>query len=348
MPIAVVALLRWQHGDRHRRGVLQRASTVQGHFRQENAQHCEPSASSSKSSTPSSLEARKHDYDQSSVEAQLHFERNGFLKCSNLLSQAEVLALRHELLQTKESKRVKLAAYKHQVRIHLGPEVAKTCRTREQCIAALRPFAAEGYVSFLQYFNLHRRNCVLRSAALSPRLGLWARRLLGVSRVRLYQDALFEKRPGDGPTHWHSDCRLSPFDTNQFVTIWLPLRPIARGSGLTVAVGSHKDFSLAMLGDPEGDLDDRYDEVNCSPLALGDASFHHGWALHAASPLPFSSKTARHAWALSYVADGAKLRVIAGMDSCEDAESYKAWIRDIPAGGVVEHPMLPLVDDDHP
>eukprot|EP00971_Amphidinium_carterae_P325962 6456547-Amphidinium_carterae.1 len=37
--------------------------------------------------------------------------------------------------------------------------------------------------------------------------------------------------------------------------------------------------------------------------------YAQGWALHAASPLPFSSKTARHAWALSYVADGAKLRL---------------------------------------
>ena len=40
------------------------------------------------------------------------------------------------------------------------------------------------------------------------------------------QSTVFLKRPGDGPTHWHSDLNMVPIDTNQFVTIWIPLRPI--------------------------------------------------------------------------------------------------------------------------
>ena len=48
----------------------------------------------------------------------------------------------------------------------------------------------------------------------------------GVPAVRLYQDALFVKRPGDGETQWHSDLNTAPFDTNDFVTCWLPLHPV--------------------------------------------------------------------------------------------------------------------------
>ena len=32
------------------------------------------------------------------------------------------------------------------------------------------------------------------------------------------------KRQGDGPTHWHSDLGMAPLDTNDFVTMWLPLQ----------------------------------------------------------------------------------------------------------------------------
>ena len=40
------------------------------------------------------------------------------------------------------------------------------------------------------------------------------------------QSNVFMKRPGDGPTNWHSDLNMVPIDTNQFVTIWVPLRPL--------------------------------------------------------------------------------------------------------------------------
>lgn len=49
------------------------------------------------------------------------------------------------------------------------------------------------------------------------RFGHVAAQLLGVPRVRLYQDSIFTKRSGDGPTLWHSDLNMAPFDTNDFV-----------------------------------------------------------------------------------------------------------------------------------
>eukprot|EP00421_Protoceratium_reticulatum_P031827 CAMPEP_0168468382 /NCGR_PEP_ID=MMETSP0228-20121227/57677_1 /TAXON_ID=133427 /ORGANISM="Protoceratium reticulatum, Strain CCCM 535 (=CCMP 1889)" /LENGTH=172 /DNA_ID=CAMNT_0008484137 /DNA_START=18 /DNA_END=533 /DNA_ORIENTATION=+ len=158
----------------------------------------------------------------------------------------------------------------------------------------------------MQYFNLHRESPALHSVALSPRLGFWASQLLGVDRVRLYQDALFVKRPGDGPTRWHSDLGLAPFDTNSLVTVWVPLTPVPKfgGSGLTFAIGSHRDFALPYHGDPEEDLQGRYEVEECGGLQIGDATFHHGWTLHSAEP---ASAPARLAWTVSYVADGCKL-----------------------------------------
>jgi hypothetical protein len=56
------------------------------------------------------------------------------------------------------------------------------------------------------------------------------------------------------PTHWHSDLRMAPLDTNAFVTFWLPLRAIRGGaadSGLLFARGSHRDFALPFWHDLE-------------------------------------------------------------------------------------------------
>jgi hypothetical protein len=42
---------------------------------------------------------------------------------------------------------------------------------------------------------------------------------------------------------------MAPFDSNDFLTIWIPLKPVPPqeegGSGLTFASGSHRDFALA-------------------------------------------------------------------------------------------------------
>ena len=51
---------------------------------------------------------------------------------------------------------------------------------------------------FLQVFNSHRTDPNIWALVRSPRLARTAASLLGVERVRLYQDSMFYKRPGDG------------------------------------------------------------------------------------------------------------------------------------------------------
>lgn len=278
----------------------------------------------------------------------LRFEREGFLCCEGLLSEPEVVHLRSLVEGASSTEEARLAALLHQVRVQHGREASEGCRSAEDCRALLRDAEESGEVSFMQFFNLHRRSPALREVATSPRLGFWAAQLLGVDRVRLYQDALFMKRPGDGPTRWHSDLGLAPFDTNAFVTVWIPLTPVPAhgGSGLCFARGSHRDFALPYHGDPGEDLTGRYELQEGGELRLGDATFHHGWTLHSAAELPEGAAEPRLAWTVSFVADGARLLRLqegAVIEDEEDAVSFEGWVHEVPGGGVVDHPAVPLV-----
>ena len=111
-------------------------------------------------------------------------------------------------------------------------------------------------------------------------------------RVRLYQSCVFVKPPGFGETNWHSDANMVrrtrrhprrhrmitftstylpnsthalticahpplpvqvPLDTNRFITLWLPLRPLEEDdAALVFASGSHRDFSLPYWHTLEG------------------------------------------------------------------------------------------------
>lgn len=211
----------------------------------------------------------------------------------------------------------------------------------------------EGEAPFLQAFNLWRKSEAIAALVSSPELTSAASQLLGVDRVRLYQDSLFVKRPGDGETHWHADLYTSPLDTNSFVTVWLPLQPVPPedegGSGLVFASGSHRDLALHFWhGDPDyqTDCSDRgYRETELEDgLEVGDSTWHHGWTLHCASPNDLESS--RRALAVSYFADGAiRLHSPRRKPHTEDGESYAEWLADTQPGDAAIHEMLPLVWD---
>lgn len=241
-----------------------------------------------------------------------------------------------------------LTAWKHKLRVHLNivsppPEI-----TVEDCERMLKDVDSED-IPFLQLFNLWYQSDAARTLALSPDLGRVAAELLGVDGVRLYQDTLFVKRSGDGPTRWHSDLNMAPFDSNDFVTCWIPLQDVPvqedGGSGLTFASGSHRDFALPYWSDPvETDLSERYAVVtDYGGFEVGDCSWHHGWCLHSA---PDNTRPeTRYAYAVSFVADGARLLNSEGhirYPDNEDDASYAAWIDDIGWGGYADHPLLPL------
>ena len=234
-------------------------------------------------------------------------------------------------------------------------------------IAALAHVAPHGPVGVYEVFpvyglgdNPYCAKVWPAALAASARLGAAAAALLGAPRVRLYQTAVFTKRPGDAATQWHSDLHTSPLDANGMVTCWLALHAVPSpddgGSALVFAARSHRDLALAMYAvADEGERPDarycygaeRYDGAiaHHGALAAGDATWHHGWCLHSASALAGGARDARVALALTYVEDGARTLDAAGlaMIEDEDAPSYAGWLAECEPGAPIDHPLLPLV-----
>src|SRR6185295_14989007 len=97
----------------------------------------------------------------------------------------------------------------------------------------------------------------VRRFVCAPRFARVAALLLGVCGVRLYHDQALFKEPGGRPTPWHRDQYYWPLDTDDTVTMWMPL----------VGYVAARRFALAT-----------------APLRAGDATFHSGRTLHSARP----------------------------------------------------------------
>ncbi|HEC11321.1 MAG TPA: phytanoyl-CoA dioxygenase [Acidimicrobiales bacterium] len=69
--------------------------------------------------------------------------------------------------------------------------------------------------------------------------------LLGVDRIRLFHEHVFVKENGTRHgTPWHQDLPYYCVDGRQTVTIYLPLDPMGRETGVEFLVGSHRDDRL--------------------------------------------------------------------------------------------------------
>ncbi|GIL75969.1 hypothetical protein Vretimale_5627 [Volvox reticuliferus] len=294
----------------------------------------------------------------------LRFERDGFVVTRRLMPADQLTSLRAACEGEVSARR--LESLRHRVRV-LCPGVDPAILTSEmEMREALQKHATDD-LGFLQFFNLHRTNPAVCRVALGPELAAVASQLLAARRVRVYQDCLFLKEPGFAETNWHSDLRMAPLDTNDFVTAWIPLRPVrgVRGgsssksppdSGLMFAAGSHRDFALPFWHNMDGrDLSDRgYTMKDTGPMEVGDVSWHHGWTLHCAAPQPMGTPP-RLALTVAFFADGARLlarhsdpTVRPELLHDEDAESYASWLGQLIKGkgrdgAFARHKLLPVV-----
>ena len=216
----------------------------------------------------------------------------------------------------------------------------------------------------------------------SPLLANAASQLMGIPRVRLYQDSLFVKRYQDGKTPWHIDARMSPFDTQHFITFWIPLHDIpAKGTGLVFVSKSHSDMALPYWNEADvskeySRLEERYgvtDDDDTAiqhymPMRTGDVTVHSGWTLHCADANQSidgsgQSRCDRYALAVSYVDARAEVRedVLESINRLteggrqgdagssnyrgddEDTSSFLPWIRDVKPRSQFNHNLVPLV-----
>ena len=113
--------------------------------------------------------------------------------------------------------------------------------------------------------------------------------------VLVYNVTYIVKEPSsDAHVSWHQDLTYWGFDGDAQVSMWLALSPATAESGcMRMVPGSH------VHGRYEHELDDdptnvlfqgqtvrgvAEDKAVLCPLEAGQASFHHGWTLHASMP----------------------------------------------------------------
>jgi len=113
--------------------------------------------------------------------------------------------------------------------------------------------------------------------------------------ILLYNATYIVKEP-DRTAHvsWHQDLTYWGLSSDRQVTMWLALSPATPESGcMRMIPGSHlhgqqdhlttaDPANVLYQGQTVPDVNER-DSVEC-PLAPGQASFHHGWTLHASTP----------------------------------------------------------------
>ena len=169
--------------------------------------------------------------------------------------------------------------------------------------------------AFLQVGNLSER--AGEDAArftMARRFAKIAADLMGVDGVRLYHDQALYKEVGGGHTPWHQDHFYWPLDTDQTITLWMPLVDASTSMGtMRFASGSHREGYLGNL--PISDKSEEtfqkfvaeqgYEITESGDMAAGDATFHSGWTLHGA-PGNLTGPT-REVMTIIYFADGARV-----------------------------------------
>lgn len=113
--------------------------------------------------------------------------------------------------------------------------------------------------------------------------------------ILLYDSEYIIKEP-DTPSFvsWHQDLTYWGLSDDAQVSLWLALSPATSQSGcMRMIAGSHKQgvFDHETNNDPSNVLLQSQtvtgvneDEAIMCPLKPGQASFHHGWTLHASMP----------------------------------------------------------------
>lgn len=200
--------------------------------------------------------------------------------------------------------------------------------------------------AFLQIMNLWARDEAVKRFTLAQRFGKIAADLMGVDGVRIYHDQALFKEPGGGPTPWHQDQYYWPLDTDNTITMWMPLVDIPATMGaLTFASGSQREGFLGHLkisDESEKHFDDLVRErgfpLAVEAMAAGDATFHSGWTLHNAPGNP--TDRMREVFTIIYVADGARITV---PDNPNRERDLDRWMPGLKPGDLAASELNPLV-----
>jgi ectoine hydroxylase-related dioxygenase (phytanoyl-CoA dioxygenase family) len=201
--------------------------------------------------------------------------------------------------------------------------------------------------AFLQIMNLGEKDEAVHRFTRARRFARLAAELMGVDGVRILHDQALFKEPGGGITPWHQDQLYWPLDTNDTITMWMPLVDIAPEVGsMTFVSGSHAlDYhEMTAISDESEEILQRHVDSHDLPMSTygamsaGDATFHAGWTMHRAPANP--SQTMREVMTIIYFADGARL--LDTLDG-EHRSWVTEWYRTARPGSPLVDPRTPLV-----
>ena len=201
--------------------------------------------------------------------------------------------------------------------------------------------------AFLQTPNLWKNDDTVKRFVFAQRFARVAAELMGVDGVRLYHDQALFKEPGGGHTPWHQDQVYWPFDTENTITMWMPLVDVPHEVGsMTFASGSHRmgDLGGLVISDQSEEeyrkvLEDKGLALDThGAMAAGDATFHAGWTLHRAGPNPTDSM--RAVMTVIYFADGARIQ---RENNPFQEFDMKVWLKDRGPGDLADGPLNPLL-----
>ena len=168
---------------------------------------------------------------------------------------------------------------------------------------------------------------------------------MGVDGVRIYHDQALVKEADGGHTPWHQDQGYWPVDTDDTITMWMPLADIRAEMGsMNFASGSHRlgDVAAGSIGDASHEsigallVEHGLHLVTHGAMAAGDATFHAGWTLHSAPANP--TETDRPVMTVIYVADGARVTA-----PTPQQELDMGWLGGRQPGEPVDSELNPLV-----
>lgn len=201
--------------------------------------------------------------------------------------------------------------------------------------------------AFLQIMNLWEVDEAVRKFTLAKRLAQIAADLMGVKNVRLYHDQALFKEAGGGHTPWHQDQYYWPLNTDNTITMWMPLVDIDIDMGmLTFASGSQEmgylgnldisDTSEAVLSDLVKERG--YPISRAETMQAGDATWHSGWTLHAA---PGNGSELRRE-VMTIIFMDAEADIIEPRNSHQKADLAR-WLQNYPIGGKAASELNPLL-----
>ena len=201
--------------------------------------------------------------------------------------------------------------------------------------------------AFLKGMNLWSKDEGARRFVLAGRFAKIAADLLGVQGVRVYHDQALLKEPGGGITPWHQDQHYWPLDTDNTITMWMPLVDVSPAMGtMRFASGSHLDGYLGdmPISDDSEQKIEKYIQSRGYKIAPGvamkpgDATFHYGWTLHGA-PANATDRTREVMTVICY-ADGAR---VTEPDNFNRQRDLERWLPGLKPGDLAASELNPLV-----